>query len=137
MPANRFFAGVNANGSATLLGIVTAQKGSGAPVTDKRGRNIGQAVKQADLSSITASVTDTTTAPETVTYTSPLTISVVMFDVIQYGGLWWIDPVTGYNFLTELPPAAFPVRDRNYRCVIQFASTNGLDVGIAEWILSA
>jgi hypothetical protein len=137
MPANRFFAAVNASGSATLLGIVTATNGSGAAIIDKTGEPIGNAIKAADVAEIDLTVYDMSSEPEQSTYTAILAIGVVLFDTIQYGGLWWIDPSTGYNFETTVPPTAFPTRDQNYRCIVQFKAADGINAGIGEWILAA
>jgi hypothetical protein len=137
MPANRFFGGVNANGSATLLGIVTAAKGSGARIVDKTGTPIGNAIMSADVQEIDLAVYDMSSEPEQTTYTAILAIGQVLFDTIQQGGLWWIDPATGYNFETTVPPQAFPTRDQNYRCIVQFKAADGINAGIGEWILAA
>jgi hypothetical protein len=136
MAAHCFVAAANKDGSATILGIVTARGGSGAAIIDEHGHNIGNAVKQADLTAITCVVTDTSTSPEMQTVAPPVTIALAISDTIQQGGLWYVDPLTGYNFTHDLPPAAFPNRQRVYRAVYKFVMSDGVTVGVGEVLLT-
>ncbi len=128
---------VNKGGTATVLAIVTARNGSGNPAIDKTGKDVGNAVRQADLASITCQVTDTGTTPESVIANPTVTIATSIYDVIQAGGLWNVDNSTGYNFLHDLPPTCFPRRDRTYRVVYTFNMADGVTVGIGELLLTS
>jgi len=135
MAAHTFVAAANKDGTATVLGIVTGRSATGSAVIDQHGHNIGYAVKQADVSSISFVVTDTSTLPETQTLSGNLTVSAAISDTVQHGGIWWADPSTGYNFTHDLLPAAFPNRARTYRVAYKFTMGDG-SVGAAEVLLT-
>jgi hypothetical protein len=121
---------VNEDGTATLLGRVTARDGTGTSVTGE-----GKCLKQADLSSITAKVFDLHDG--TTTYTATLTISSVVFDSLQVDAIWNLAADSnGYNFLADLPTTAFPTGGRTYRAEAKFTTTGGT-VGWGRWNLQA
>jgi hypothetical protein len=138
MGASTFYGSANKDGTATLLGIVTARQASGQIVVDRHGRNVGNACLRTDINSILLTITDIGLTPETQTYQATLDVAQVILDEILHGPdeIWFTDDSTGYNFLVDVPPSAFPRRDTKYRCVVQFFLSDGVSVGIGEFILS-
>lgn len=81
---------------------------------------------QANFSSISYSVYDTSTGLPTigngVTYSGlPLTISAVVFDVLQN----WSEDSRGANFILTIGPGAFPQGDAEYQVEVKFTLTDG------------
>ncbi len=138
MGAATFYGSANKDGTATLIGIVTARQASGAIIVDRQNRNIGNACLQVDILSILLTVSDMTTCPESQVYQTPLDVATVISDAILSGPdeIWFVDDSAGYNFICDIPPVAFPKRDAKYRCVVQFFLSDGVSVGISEFILT-
>ena len=74
-------------------------------------------LQQADVTSITFKVYDTTDDSETGTGTP--VVANTIFDTLQTDARWTADS-TGYNFKYLIPAASFPVGDRTYRVEFLF-----------------
>lgn len=120
-----------ANGSADILMRLTARDGTGTAVTGE-----GNCLKRADISSIIRTVYDlSSTTPSTALSTTTLTIASVVYDAIQTGGVWTVDP-TGYNGLDFLPASTFPINGHNYLVQYRIETTGGA-VGFGQFVLYA
>ena len=117
--ASDIFGTVFKNASATLLGRIVDGDGN--------------AIQQADLSSITYSVyllDDSDPDAATVVTghdAASLTIADVIFDTLQTGGIWDVD-ATGYNFKHILDVStnqAFAEAARNYQIRYELTPTSG------------
>lgn len=93
----------------------------------------GVAIEQADVSTITYTIellseTDEDEATAVAGHTNQaVTISAVIFDALQTGGLWTADS-TGYNFRHAIPIDsynAFDVAGRHYRVTYTITPTSG------------
>lgn len=90
-----------------------------------KGGDDGEAVQQADISSIAYSVwdiTDTSSPSETATGT--LTVANVIYDTLQTDSRW-SKGGDGYNFLWEAPSTLFPDGSKTYRLEIKFTPSAG------------
>jgi hypothetical protein len=105
---------VNEDGSATLLGIITARDGTGA--VQASGRKL---IKQADLSAIVCNVYDQADL-STAVVSPTVTISSVIFDTMQAD---WDGDSRGYNFKLTLAATAFPTGGRTYEVELKFTTT--------------
>ena len=117
--ASDIFGTVFKNASATLLGRIVDGDGN--------------AIQQADLSSITYSVYLLDDSdPDAATVVAghdgaSLTIADVIFDTLQTGGIWDVD-ATGYNFKHILDVStnqAFAEAARNYQIRYELTPTSG------------
>lgn len=117
------------DGTATVVGRLTSRSGSGA-ATGNNGE--GNWAQQADLSSITYAVHDVTDEENISSVTSgTVTISSSVFDTPRtasssptMAALWSLDQ-HGYNFIHDIPPAAFPTAGQTYRVEYKFTFANG------------
>lgn len=82
----------------------------------------GDAIQQADVSSIAYAVRDTAD-PSTVVASGSLTVASVVYDTLQTGG-WTVDG-TGYNFAATLAGSCFPSGDKIYRVEVAFTMVSG------------
>jgi hypothetical protein len=114
------------DGSATLLGRVTARDGTGTQMAS--GRNL---LKQADLSSISISIFDLSSDTPTTAVSGPtvLTISSVIFDTLQT--TWDVDSI-GFNFKTDIASTVFSTGDHVYRAIVKWTTT-GSTVAWGRW----
>lgn len=109
------------DGTATVLGRVTARDGSGA-ATGVNGE--GNWIQQADLSSITLSVFDESSAdPDTATATATLTVSSVIQDTPVSTNVIWTRDTTGYNFIYDVTSTYFATGGHVYRLEFKFTTT--------------
>lgn len=120
-PTNPIQVTWNEDGSATVLGRVTARDGSGT-ATGVRGE--GNWLQQADLSSITCSVFDLSSeTPDTAIATPTITISSVIVDSPVSTTVLWTEDTTGYNFIVDLAASNFPTGNNVYRVEFKFTTT--------------
>ena len=114
-----------ANGDGTILGRLTARNGSGA-ATGVAGE--GNFVKQADVSAIVANAYDMTAAPTTPVALT-ISTSAVIDTPVTTTTLWTYDgtvgPVTGYNFLLDIPAAIFTNSGHDYRIEVKVTLSGG------------
>lgn len=112
------------DGSATTLGRATARNASGA-ATGVHGE--GKFIKQADVSSITLSVFDLSSAtPDTAIATEILTVSAVILNTVVTSNEIWTKDSTGYNFLHDLAASYFPTGNHTYLLEYKFTLTGGV-----------
>ncbi len=90
-----------------------------ARVVNKSGAHI----TQAGVSTITYSVREAE-GDEAATASGSLTVSEVVYNTLQYGGLWDVD-LDGYNFFAALPGACFPTAGTRYRVEFVLTPTSG------------
>lgn len=128
MAVNTIDAKWREDGSATVLGRLTARDGTGA-WTGVNGE--GNWLKQADLSTITCAVYDLDTAtPTTATVSPTVTISTSVQDTpVIDGKIWDLDDV-GYNFIHDLASTVFATGGHRYKVEYKFTTT-GSTVGWA------
>ena len=121
----------------------------GATVTARVRNLAGSYITQASLSSISRKVYDEDNADASILATS-LTVSSVVYDTLQHADadlvLWTRDGVlldsVGWNFLDNVPAAAFPLGksgtrlNRRYLVEWLFTPTSG-EVFAMQWLLSA
>ncbi len=115
----------NEDGSATVLGRLTARNGTGA-ATGIDGE--GKFVKQSDLNAIdynvyVADVDGTFTLVPG--QTGALTISTVILDTPDASNEIWVQDSVGYNFIHDLPATSFPDPDVEYLAEYKFTFTGG------------
>jgi hypothetical protein len=118
--AKNFAAVWRNDGSATLLGRVTARNGTGA-ATGVAGE--GNYIKQADVSAIAANAFDMSAAPDTASALA-IAVSAILDTPITTSVLWTADK-TGYNFLFDIPPGTFANGNHTYRIEIKITLTGG------------
>lgn len=106
---------------ATILGRVTARNGSGS-ATGVSGE--GNWIQQADVSSITYETFDLE-APTTVATSGTLTVSDAILDTPVTSTAIWTKDSTGYNFIHDLPAAAFPSGGRVVRIEYEITLAGG------------
>ena len=107
----------------TVLGRVVARDGTGS-ATGVNGE--GNWIKKADLSSITCSVFDLSSAAPTTAITTPtVTISTDILDTPVTSNVIWTEDKTGYNFLIDLAAANFPTGEHVYSVRFTFTTTGG------------
>ena len=105
-------------------------EGSGAHVLCKVRRNDGEYALQSDVTAISHSVFDVTSAtPDSATSSGALTVSAVVFDSLQYDSRW---PSNGYNFLHEISQTIVPTGGHTYRIEYVFDAASGPD-----WVIVA
>lgn len=130
----------NEDGSATVLGRITAAEGTGT-ATGVAGE--GNWLKIVDVSTITCKVFDLDSAtPDTPIATPTVTVaSAVINTPVTSNALWTKDDV-GYNFLHSLGAANFPTGGRRYQ--VEYTVTtaagsvfHGVYTGIANPIRSS
>lgn len=115
------------DGSATLLGRLTARNGTGS-ATGVSGE--GNWIKQADISAITCKSFDMTNDPDTAT-TQTITSSAIIDTPVTATTLWTVDS-TGYNFLWDAPASIFATGGHTYQIEVK-VTTTGSEVGIGIW----
>ena len=121
--ASSFVVQWNEDGSATVLGRITARDGSGA-ATGVNGE--GNWLQQADITSITAKIFDLDSAtPDTATATPTVTISTDVLDTPVTTNVIWTVDSTGYNFVHDLASTSFPSGNRQYRVEYEVTLTGG------------
>lgn len=97
----------------TVLGRLTARGGSGS-ATGVNGE--GNWLQQADISEITVKTYNLDSeTPSTAVYEDTLTVSNVVLDTPVTTQVIWTQDSVGYNFIVDLPPAAFPDGDVTVR----------------------
>lgn len=102
----------NEDGSATILGRLTARGGSGA-ATGVEGE--GNWLEQADISSITLKVFDVDSeTPNTPVRTATLTIADVILDTPVTSNVIWTRDTVGYNLIYDAPNTDFPTPNNRY-----------------------
>lgn len=101
----------------------SAFKDSGAIFLARILASDGTNLVQADVSSITCTVTDITGMPAAV-ITPSIVVSVSVFDTLQTDSLWSKDS-TGYNFRHAMPATAFPTGGNVYRVEYKFTPASG------------
>lgn len=123
--ARRFQGRVNEDGSATIVGRVTARDGTGAasPVPEE-----GNLLLAADLSAITCRVFDLKTLTEVTP--APTITTAAILAALQTTGIFRLlkdaqSVVLGGNFLHDLPPASFPAgaTDGSQKYLIEYKYT--------------
>lgn len=111
------------DGSATVLGRLTARNGTGA-ATGVAGE--GNWLKQADVSTITCAVYDLDSAtPSTAISTPTVTVSSAVLDTPVTTTVLWTVDTTGYNFIHDLAATAFPTGSRRYSVEYKVTLTGG------------
>ena len=97
-------------------------------------------VLQINLASVIRKVIRTS---DTTTVLGPTTlvISNVVLDTLSTGNIWTID-TTGFNFIDDIPAAAFPTGGEEYQVEYKFTLTSGevfwlVFRGVAEAILTS
>jgi hypothetical protein len=109
------------DGSATILGRVTARNGSGA-ATSKFGE--GNYIKSADVSAITCNAYDITAAPTTpISITVDSTAFVTAVTAVP-DFLWTYDSV-GYNFIHDIASSTFTSGGHAYEVDYKITLTGG------------
>ena len=111
----------NEDGSATVLGRLTARDGTGT-ATGVKGE--GNWLKQADLSTITFSVYDEADGTQ-ITAPTTVTISSSVLDKPDTTDVLWTKDATGYNFIHDLGPANFPTGGTIYRVEYKITTNSG------------
>lgn len=113
----------NEDGSATVLGRLTARNGTGS-ATGVSGE--GNWVKIADVSTIVCKVFDLDSAtPDTPILTPAVTVASAVIDTPVTSDVIWTKDAVGYNFLHDLPPTAFPIGGRAYSVEYEVTLTGG------------
>lgn len=117
------------DGSAVLLGRVTARDGTGMQMSS--GRKL---LKQADfggVGGISMSVFDLSSDTPLTAISGPtaLAVSSVVFDTLQTD--WDVDGV-GYNFMTTVASTVFVTSEHIYRAETKF-TTSGGTVAWGRW----
>lgn len=115
------------DGTATLLGRITARNGTGA-ATGVAGE--GNWIKQADVSTITCKSIDVTNDPTAAT-TQTITSSAIIDTPVTSTALWTVDS-TGYNFLWDAPSSIFATGGHKYRIEVS-VTTTGSEVASGVW----
>lgn len=111
------------DGTATVLGRLTARNGSGS-ATGIDGE--GNWLQQADISTITCKIFDLDSdTPGTATETPTVTISSVILDTPITTNVIWTKDTTGYNFIHDLSATYFPTGERRYRAEYEVTLTGG------------
>ena len=107
------------DGSATILGRITARGGTGA-ATGVDGE--GNFLKQADIDTITCSIFDLDgTTPDTAISTPTVTKTTSVLDTPVTTAVIWTKDSTGYNFIHDLSATSFPEPGRRYE--IEYKAT--------------
>lgn len=116
------------DGSATCLGRLTAEDGTGE-WTGVNGE--GNWLKVADISTITCAVFDMDSSTPTVASATPtVTVATAVQDTpVTDGKIWDVDDV-GYNFKHTLAASVFPTGGHRVRCEYK-VTTTGSTVGWA------
>lgn len=123
----------NEDGSATVMARLMARNGSGDTVTGE-----GKWLKQADFTSITCNIFDTTAADAEVGTAPTVTVSSVIIDTPVTDRAIWTKDDVGYNFLLDLAGTYFPTGGHVYTVQMYAALTGGVTtlqwsyVGIAQ-----
>lgn len=113
----------NEDGSATVLGRITARNGTGA-ATGVSGE--GKWIKIADVSSITCKVFDLDSAtPNTPIATPTVTVSASVIDTPVTSSEIWTQDSVGYNFLHDLASSNFPDGSHVYTVEYEVTLTGG------------
>lgn len=101
------------DGSATVLGRLTARNGSGS-ATGVKGE--GNWVQQADVSTITYSVfdLDSSDPDNALVDGSSVTVGDAVLDSPVTTTVLWTRDTTGYNFVHDLPSTTFPTGGHRY-----------------------
>jgi len=122
--ASEFKVAWNEDGSATVLGRITARNGSGT-ATGVAGE--GKWLQQADVSTITAAIFDLDGAtPDTAATPAPtVTVATDVLDTPVTDDEIWTADTVGYNFLHDLANTEFPEADRRYRVEYTVTLTGG------------
>lgn len=87
----------------------------------------GAPIEQADISSITYSVFDVSTAGQPVVSgheNASLEVTDVIFDTLQADGRWTVDD-TGYNFRASIAGTAWPANQHRYQVEVKFTPVAG------------
>lgn len=111
------------DGSATVLGRITARNGSGS-ATGVNGE--GNWLEQADISTITCKIFDLDGEdPDTPTETPTVTVADVVLDTPVTSNAIWTKDSTGYNFLHDLAASYFATGGNRYRIEYKVTLTGG------------
>lgn|SRR3990167_4032548 len=117
-----FYVEWNEDGSATVLGRLTARNGTGT-ATGVDGE--GNFIEQADVSTITCKVFDLDGDPDTATSTPTVTISDAILDTPVTTNVIWTKDAYGYNFIHDLDSTLFPTGDHRYEVEYKITLTGG------------
>lgn len=113
----------NEDGSATVLGRITARDGTGT-ATGVNGE--GNWLKVADISTITCVVFDLdSTTPNVATATPTVTVATDVLDTPVTTNVIWTEDTTGYNFLHDLAATLFPTGCRRIQIEYEVTLTGG------------
>ena len=119
------------DGSATVIGRVTARNGSGA-ATGISGE--GKFVQQADLSTITAKVfeKDADGVFVEITPAPTVTVATAILDTVDTTNEIWTVDTIGHNFIHDLGAVYFPNGGKIVKAEYKFTYVGG-DVGWGVW----
>lgn len=114
----------NEDGSATVLGRITARDGSGS-ATGVDGE--GNWLEQADIDTITYKVFDRDSdTPDTpVVAETSLTVADVMLDTPVTTAVIWTKDTTGYNFIHDIAASVFTTGGHQYEVEYKVTTTGG------------
>lgn len=108
--------------SGLVIERLTILEDSAVTLRDRVVGSDGDAIQQADVSSIAYAVRDITD-PSTTVASGSLTVASVVYDTLQTDD-WTVDS-TGYNFMTTLSGTCFPSGDKIYRVEVVFTMASG------------
>lgn len=126
MPAQTWYGSVNEDGSYSILARVCALEGSGSELAVGEGN----AVQQADISTITAKVfslgtNKNSTSGTEVTPAPTLTAAANIFNTLRTVGWPTVEDQHGYNFRLDIGPTHTANGNEWYLTEIKFTLTSG------------
>lgn len=108
--------------SGLVIERLTIFEDSAVTLRDRVIDSDGDAVVQADVSSIAYAVRDIAD-PSTTVASGSLTVNSVVYNTLQTDD-WTVDS-TGYNFMATLAGSCFPAGDKVYRVEVVFTMASG------------